>query len=280
MTLDEIEALAADGESETLELKLSTGELRTGARTACAMLNHRGGTVLFGVQADGRVIGQFVSDRTLEEIAEELRNIEPPASPFVDRVTVGGGKEVLVITLSKGQNQPYSHRGKAWRRVANTSQAMSRDSTTKCFSNACMGSGAGKTNLLRDGESTISTATRSFEPSRKLSGAGAPTIREPAIQTNAGLPAPEIEDAGGCVTVRFRPESYVPRRVEREVTERQRAILSLLAGAPTGYALREIIPRLGDSPAERQVRDDLRILRTLGLAVCEGHGRGARWKRQ
>ena len=62
--------------------------------------------------------------------------------------------------------------------------------------------------------------------------------------------------------------------------ERQRAILSLLAGAPTGYALREIIPRLGDSPAERQVRDDLRILRTLGLAMCEGHGRGARWKRQ
>ena len=45
MTLDEIEALAADGESETLELKLSTGELRTGVRTACAMLNHRGGRI-------------------------------------------------------------------------------------------------------------------------------------------------------------------------------------------------------------------------------------------
>ncbi len=57
MKLDEIQALAADGESETLELKLSTGELRTGVRTACAMLNHRGGTVLFGAQADGKVIG-------------------------------------------------------------------------------------------------------------------------------------------------------------------------------------------------------------------------------
>ena len=57
MTLDEIQTLAADGESETLELKLSIGELRTGVRTACAMLNHRGGTVLFGVQADGKVIG-------------------------------------------------------------------------------------------------------------------------------------------------------------------------------------------------------------------------------
>lgn len=71
---------------------------------------------------------------------------------------------------------------------------------------------------------------------------GRGTIKMRELTTNAGLPAPEIEDAGGCVTVRFRPESYVPRRVEREVTERQRAILSLLAGAPTGYALREIIP--------------------------------------
>ena len=31
------------------------------------------------------------------------------------------------VTVSKGQNQPYSHRGKAWLRVANTNQAMSRD---------------------------------------------------------------------------------------------------------------------------------------------------------
>ena len=91
------------------------------------MLNHRGGTVIFGARRDGRVIGQFVSDRTLEEVAEELRNIEPPASPSVDRVTLAGGKEVLVVTFSKGQNQPYSHRGKAWLRVANTNQAMSRD---------------------------------------------------------------------------------------------------------------------------------------------------------
>ena len=57
MTLAEIEALAAAGESETLELKKSTGERRTGMRAVCAMLNHRGGRVLFGVEPDGRAIG-------------------------------------------------------------------------------------------------------------------------------------------------------------------------------------------------------------------------------
>ena len=80
--------------------------------------------------------------------------------------------------------------------------------------------------------------------------------------------------------MRFRPVTYVPSRVEREVTDRQQSILALLAGVPDGLALREIIPQLENSPAQRQVQDDLRILRTLGLATSAGHGRGARWKRQ
>lgn len=42
MTLDQIIALAAPGESETLECKTSTGTRREAARTVCAMLNHRG----------------------------------------------------------------------------------------------------------------------------------------------------------------------------------------------------------------------------------------------
>ena len=101
------------------------------------------------------------------------------------------------------------------------------------------------------------------------------------LATSAGLPAPEIEDAGGCVTVRFRLGQYVPpRRVEREVTERQRTILALLAEAPDGLALREIVPQLGQAVTARQIRDDLATLRTLGLAISEGHGRGSRWKRR
>ena len=109
---------------------------------------------------------------------------------------------------------------------------------------------------------------------------GRGTIKMRELTTSAGLPAPEIEDAGGCVTVRFTPGSYVPRTVEREMSERQRAILALLDGESDGLALREIVPQLGDSPTQRQVQDDLRILRTLGVAMSEGHGRSARWKRQ
>ena len=44
---------------------------------------------------------------------------------------------------------------------------------------------------------------------------GSGTIKMRELTTVAGLPAPEIEDAGGCVTVRFRPGRYAPRRIER-----------------------------------------------------------------
>jgi len=127
MRLDDIEALAAAGESETLEFKRTTAEQRRGMQGVCAMLNHRGGRVLFGVTRGGQVIGQDVGEQTIERIAAELRNIDPPAFPRVDRVVVSGSREALVITVPVLQHQPYSYRGKAWRRVGNTNQAMSRE---------------------------------------------------------------------------------------------------------------------------------------------------------
>ena len=39
---------------------------------------------------------------------------------------------------------------------------------------------------------------------------GRGTIKMAELAASAGLPRPEIEDAGGCVTVRFRPSRYVP----------------------------------------------------------------------
>jgi len=109
---------------------------------------------------------------------------------------------------------------------------------------------------------------------------GRGTIKMRELTMSAGLPAPEIEDAGGCVTVRFRPGTYVPSRVEREVTDRQQAILSLLSGTRHGLPFREIMRRLNTSAEWWQVRDDLQTLRTLGLVTSRGRGRGSRWHRR
>ena len=120
MTHAEIKALAAAGESETLELKASTGERVAGAMAVCAMLNHRGGTVLFGVQPNRHASGQKVGDRTIEQLSAALSEIDPPAFPTIEQVRVRGDLSVVVVTVSVGQHQPYSHRGRAVRRVGNT----------------------------------------------------------------------------------------------------------------------------------------------------------------
>ena len=127
MTLDQITTLAASGESESLEFKATTGMRREAARTVCAMLNHRGGHVLFGVTPDGNVTGQQVGERTIEEVSAEIRRIEPPAFPAVERVCVKGDREVVAIIVSRGPTQPYTYRGAAYRRIGNATVALSSD---------------------------------------------------------------------------------------------------------------------------------------------------------
>ena len=89
MTLEWVMTLVAAGESETVECKATTGTRRKAATTVCAMLNQRGGHVLFGVTPAGDVEGQQVSDRTIEEVSAELQRIDPPAFPEIERVQVG-----------------------------------------------------------------------------------------------------------------------------------------------------------------------------------------------
>lgn len=105
-SLDQVTAWAAAGESEMLEFKRTTGQRREAVRTLCAMLNHLGGRVLFGIEPDGRVAGQQVSERTLEELAQEVREIDPPVFPTVDRIDVASGREVLAVRVSAGHSQP------------------------------------------------------------------------------------------------------------------------------------------------------------------------------
>jgi ATP-dependent DNA helicase RecG len=123
----EIANLVTQGESETLEFKKTTGERVEVSKTTCAMLNHRGGVVLIGVAKDGTIVGQDVSDGTIERVAAELQNIDPPVFPTVDRVPVGYGKTVLMIRVSRGAMRPYAHKNIPYRRVGNTTRRMTQE---------------------------------------------------------------------------------------------------------------------------------------------------------
>ena len=127
VTRKRLTALTASGESEALEFKETTGTRREATMTVCAFLNQGGGQVLFGVTSVGAIVGQQVSERTIEELGAELRRIDPPAFPVVERVPLDGGCEVIVVNTGQGASRPYSYRGTAYRRVGNTTLAMSAD---------------------------------------------------------------------------------------------------------------------------------------------------------
>jgi len=463
MTPEQIVALVSCGESETLEFKRTTSTLRQAMITLCAMLNHRGGQVLFGVEADRRVVGQDIGNYTIEGIAQEISRIDPPVYPNIERVPLGDGREVVVVSVSAGENRPYMYQGKAYRRVGNTSPTLSsaeynqmlierlhgehrwenepvvgwtvddldgteitrtveeavrrgrvgdpgtRDTAEllrglgmmrdgqilraavvlfghaerlevdfpQCLLRVAKFRGTDRTEFLDNRQfngnafELLSNAERFLRENLPVAGRIAPglfervddplyppealrealanafchrdysiaggsvslaiyddrlevgssgplhfgltaadlfaphesllwnpliarvfyrcgvieswgrgTIKMVELAQQAGLPAPEIEDLKGAVTVRFRPSRYLPpQRVRRDITERQRLILGLLDGTYDGFALRDIHAQLGADFSERQIREDLTILRTLGLVVASGHGRGARWSR-
>ena len=72
-------------ENGTTEFKESLGQLDKGIRSLSAMLNrHRGGTVYFGVDDDGNVIGLDVGNSSLETVRNAVRSlIKPQITPII-----------------------------------------------------------------------------------------------------------------------------------------------------------------------------------------------------
>ena len=132
MNLPALQTLIAAGESQTLELKKSTAEKDRACRSLCALANGQGGHVVFGVTPAGKVVGQKVTDRTLEELAQEFQGFEPPMSPQVQRIAVsepdGAGLEVLLVRVERASQAPVSFRGVPYERVLNTTRVMPRSS--------------------------------------------------------------------------------------------------------------------------------------------------------
>ena len=130
MNIKEIERLVARGESATLELKQSTGELHKGMETACAFLNSDGGWLLFGVTPGMKIIGQEVTDRTRQEVAAALRKIDPTIEVEAEYVEVPGRPHHYVIALYfdplRCTNGPYCYDGRSFYKVESTTVLMPR----------------------------------------------------------------------------------------------------------------------------------------------------------
>jgi ATP-dependent DNA helicase RecG len=112
-------------ESEKLEFKKTTAELREGIISMGAILNkHGGGELYFGIRNDGSPLGQDISDKTLRDVSQAVANLlEPKIYPKINEVYIGE-KACIHIEFS-GDEPPYYVQGRAYIRVADEDRQMS-----------------------------------------------------------------------------------------------------------------------------------------------------------
>ena len=112
-------------ESETLELKRSTSEMKQAIVSIAAILNkHQKGELYFGVRDDGTVIGQQVGEKTIRDVSNKISSgIEPKIYPLVENVVING-KECIKVAFS-GNEVPYFAFGRAYMRSADEDRQIS-----------------------------------------------------------------------------------------------------------------------------------------------------------
>src|SRR3989304_10181161 len=115
----------AHKESETIEFKKSTAELKEAVISIVAMLNKHGqGEVYFGISNDGKVVSQDIGRMTIKEVTQAVvDNTEPKVYPKVE-VRKIEGKDCMVVE-AKGNNGPYFAYGRAYLRVGESNKGMS-----------------------------------------------------------------------------------------------------------------------------------------------------------
>ncbi len=112
-------------ESETIEFKKTTAELKEAVISVAAMLNKHGhGVVYFGIDEHDRVVGMTVGRNTIKEITQAVvDNTEPKVFPKVEHREING-KDCIIVE-AHGINSPYFAYGRAYIRVGESDKALS-----------------------------------------------------------------------------------------------------------------------------------------------------------
>ena len=122
-------------ESEILEFKTSTSERKEAMESIVAILNkHCKGTLYFGVDDSGFVVGQQVSDSTKKDIASMINDlIDPRITPTIETPIIDG-KNVIKVSFY-GNNRPYSINGKYLIRIGTQNRKMSTEELKRLIKN-------------------------------------------------------------------------------------------------------------------------------------------------
>ncbi|MCR4562682.1 MAG: putative DNA binding domain-containing protein [Bacilli bacterium] len=114
-------------ETEYLEFKKTTSELKDSMDDLCAILNKHGqGEIIYGVKPNGDVCGQEIGPLTLDDVARFCKEaIKPMIYPEIKEEILDG---LHCISLAfKGSERPYSSYGRYYIRVVDRSEELTPD---------------------------------------------------------------------------------------------------------------------------------------------------------
>ena len=120
-------------ESETLEFKKTTGEIKEGMVSIASILNKHGiGTLYFGVKPNGDVMGQTVSESSLRDVSRTIfESIRPQIYPAITE-EIFDDRHVIKVEFS-GENVPYSAYGRYYLRTADEDREVSPEELKAFF---------------------------------------------------------------------------------------------------------------------------------------------------
>jgi len=123
--------LLTEGESETVEFKPSLSQTDKILECVSAFSNTNGGILVIGVRDTGEVIGVDIGKRTLESLANTIKqNTDPVIYPSISVENVEG-KNVIVIEVEESKSKPVFAFDKVYKRVGRSNQRVTSDEIRK-----------------------------------------------------------------------------------------------------------------------------------------------------
>lgn len=112
-------------ETETLEFKKTTGEIKEGMVSISSILNkHKVGTLYFGVKPNGDATGQEVSESSLRDVSRAVyESIRPQIYPVITE-EIYDDRHVIKVEF-EGNEVPYSAGGRYYLRTADEDREVS-----------------------------------------------------------------------------------------------------------------------------------------------------------
>jgi len=125
MTEEQLKQLIKQGEGQTLEFKASLSLRQEIGQAISAFANTDGGVVMVGVSPDSKIVGVDIGKKTVEDLANWLKeNTDPRIYPQIKIHNVDG-KDVIEIIVKEADEKPVFFSSHAYQRVGRTSPRIS-----------------------------------------------------------------------------------------------------------------------------------------------------------